>query len=198
MLAGTDRKEEILRVSQRLFCEKGYVSTSVRDIAKELGIEPASLYSHVSSKEKILEQICFQMADRFLLAIAEVNDIYFDAPQKLKLMVHAHVRLLTENTDAAAVFVREWRHLSDDKREEFVKLRNRYEQGIREVIQTGINEEKFNLIDVKFGALTILSALNWVIEWYHPNGDLTPDQISERLYHFILTGLRKDAAGGLN
>lgn len=53
MLAGTDRKEEILRVSQKLFKEKGYASHTVRDIAKALSIEPASLYSHISSKEDI-------------------------------------------------------------------------------------------------------------------------------------------------
>jgi AcrR family transcriptional regulator len=198
MLAGTDRKEEILRVSQKLFKEKGYASTSVRDIAKALSIEPASLYSHISSKEDILEQICFDMANKFQVAIEEVNDIYFDAPQKLKLAIHSHVRLLTQNLEAATVFIREWRHLSEPKLSDFIALRNKYEEGIREIIQTGIDEEKYNLIDKKFGALTILSSVNWIVEWYKPEGNLTPDQIAERLYHFILTGLKKDIAPGLN
>ena len=198
MLTGTDRKEEILKVSERLFKEKGYASTSVRDIAKELSIEPASLYSHITSKEDILEQICFNMAYKFQSAIDEVNDIYFDAPQKLKLAVQAHVNLLTQNLDAATVFIRDWRHLSEPKLSAFIELRNKYEEGIREIIQTGIDEEKYNPIDKKFGALTILSAVNWIVEWYKPDGNLTPDQIAERLYQFILTGLRKDVAPGLN
>jgi AcrR family transcriptional regulator len=198
MLSGTDRKKEILRVSQKLFGEKGYLSTSVRDIARELGIEPPSLYSHVNSKEDILEQICFDMAEKFRLAIEEVNDIYFDAPQKLKLMVHAHIQILTSNPDAAAVFVREWRHLKKSRLTEFVALRDQYERGIRAVLQTGVDEEKFNLVDVKFAALTILSTLNWIVEWYDTKGALTSHQVAERLYHFILTGLRKDVAAGLN
>lgn len=198
MLVGTDRKEEILRVSEQLFRDKGYTSTSVRDIAKALSIEPASLYSHINSKEDILEQICFDMAEKFILAIEEVNDIYFDAPQKLKLAVHAHVRLLTGNLNASAVFIREWRHLSEPRLSAFIDLRNKYEEGIREIIKTGVQEEKFNQIDKKFGALTLLSTLNWIVEWYNPNGNLSPDQIAERLFHFILTGLRKDPAPGLN
>lgn len=55
------------------------------------------------------------MANKFQVAIEEVNDIYFDAPQKLKLAIHSHVRLLTQNLEAATVFIREWRHLSEPK-----------------------------------------------------------------------------------
>ncbi len=190
MLAGTDRKREILNVSQRLFKEKGYTGTSVREIAKELNIEPASLYSHVKTKEDILDQICFDMAEKFLLAIEEVNDIYFDAEGKLRMMVDNHVAILTDDLDAAAVFIKEWRHLSEPRLSEFVKLRNQYEMGLREIIQTGIDENKFNEIDKKFGALTILSAVNGITEWYKPDGTLTPEEIAHRLYDFIWSGLK--------
>jgi AcrR family transcriptional regulator len=106
MLAGTDRKREILSVSQRLFKEKGFTSTTVRDIAKALRMEPASLYSHVKTKEDILNQICFGMAEKFQLAIDEVNDIYFDAEGKLRMMVDNHVKILTDDLNAATVFVK--------------------------------------------------------------------------------------------
>jgi AcrR family transcriptional regulator len=193
MLAGTDRKREILSVSQRLFKEKGYTTTTVREIAKELNIEPASLYSHVNTKEDILDQICFGMAEKLLVAIDEVNDIYFDAERKLRMMVDNHVAILTDDLNAAAVFIKEWRHLSEPRLSEFVKLRKRYEQGLREIIQTGIDEHKFNEIDKKFGALTILSTVNGIIDWYKPDGNLTPKEIADSLYHFIWSGLRLDS-----
>jgi hypothetical protein len=69
-------------------------------------------------------------------------------------------------------------------------LRNRYESGLREIIQTGIDEHKFNEIDKKFGALTILSTVNGIIEWYKPDGNLTPKEIAQNLYSFIWSGLK--------
>ena len=59
------RKERIIQVAEKLFKEKGFMATSMRDIAGELNIEAASLYSHIKSKDEILETICFRMADQF-------------------------------------------------------------------------------------------------------------------------------------
>lgn len=193
MLTGTQRKEEILQVSQRLFREQGYASTSMRDIASALGMEPASLYSHIKSKEDLLAQTCFEMAEKFLLAIDEVNDIYFDAEQKVKMAVENHVEILTSNLNAAVVFVREWRHLSEPAYSRFLEMRHRYEAGIREIIQTGINENKFNEVDKKFAALTILSSVNWIVEWYRPEGSKSSSEIAAELTRFILTGLKKES-----
>ena len=65
----TDRKRQILESTQQILTNKGYAATSVRDIAKALGMEPASLYSHFSSKEDILKITCFEMAHLFENAI---------------------------------------------------------------------------------------------------------------------------------
>ena len=191
MVVSTDRKKEILAVSQRLFRNNGYASTSVRDIARELSIEPASLYSHISNKEDILVTTCFDMAEKFETAIHEVNDIYFNAEQKLRMAIANHVRILTENLDAAVVFMRDWRNLGERK-EEFLKLRNAYEEGILTIVQNGIDEGLFNETDKKFAALTILSSVNWIVEWYKEDGSLTPSEISEKLSDFILTGLKQN------
>jgi AcrR family transcriptional regulator len=192
MLATTDRKREILAVSQRLFKENGYASTSVRDIARELSIEPASLYSHINTKEDILVAICFQMAERFELAIKEVNDIYFDAEQKLRMAINSHVHILTQNLDGAVVFMREWRNLNGEHLSQFLEKRNAYEAGIRTIVQNGIDEGLFVETDKKFASLTILSSVNWIVEWYKEDGDLSPKEIAEKLTDFILTGLKRN------
>lgn len=192
MLVGTKRKRAILATSQRLFREKGYVATSVRDIAKELDIEAASLYSHISSKEDILKITCFEIADLFANAIEEVNDIYFNAEQKLRMAIQFHVEILTNNLDASVVFIREWRNLSDSLKSSFIEKRNSYEKGIRKIIQTGIDEGVFNDIDKKFAAFTVLSSVNWIVEWYNPNGKLNPKEIADNLSSFILEGLKSD------
>jgi AcrR family transcriptional regulator len=190
MLQATERKREILTTSQRLFREKGYTSTSVRDIAKALNMEAASLYSHINTKEDILNITCFEMAEKFDLAINEVNDIYFNAEEKLRMAIKFHVEILTSNMDAAVVFMRDWRNLSAEASAQFIKKRNAYEEGVRAIIQTGMDEGNFIDCDKQFAALTILSSVNWIVEWYQPEGRLSPEQIASNLSDFILSGLK--------
>jgi AcrR family transcriptional regulator len=189
----TDRKKQIISNAQKVVKDKGYAATSVRDIAKALDMEPASLYSHFDSKEDILKITCFEMADKFELAIKEVNDIYFNAEEKLRMAIKFHVQILTENLDAAIIFIRDWRNLSEESLSSFIEKRNIYEEGIKEIIHTGIYEEVFNETDTKFAALTILSSVNWIVEWYNPNGKLNSEEIAEKLSNFILTGLKKES-----
>lgn len=186
------RKEQIIQAASQLFREKSYEAASMRDIAALLGIEAASLYSHIKSKDEILETICFRMAEEFLKAIDEVNDIYFNAEEKLRMAVRNHVNILTNDLNSSSVFIREWRHLNETKKADFVKMRNRYENGFMQILMNGENENIFNSPDKKFAVLTILSALNWITEWYNPNGDKSPDQIAESLCNFILSGLKID------
>ena len=188
----TERKKEILALSQSVLKEKGYAATSVRDIAKALDMEPASLYSHFKNKEDILKITCFEMADKFELAAKEVNDIYFNAEEKLRMAIKLHVEILTQNLDSALIFIRDWRNLTGTSLTQFTAKRNVYEEGFREIVQTGIDEGIFNETDKKFAALTILSSVNWIVEWYKPDGNLNAEQIAHKLSNFILSGLKKD------
>ncbi|HEY3251171.1 MAG TPA: TetR/AcrR family transcriptional regulator [Ignavibacteria bacterium] len=184
------RKEQIIQTAEKLFREKGYEAASMRDIAAELGIEAASLYSHIRSKDELLETICFRMADELIKAIDEVNDLYFNAEEKLRMAIQNHVNIVTGDLDASSVFLREWRRLPNPKLKEFIALRHKYEEGFKQILQNGENENVFEAPDKKFAVLTILSALNWIIEWYNPKGNMAPDEIAEHLTEFILTGLR--------
>ncbi|MCU0421671.1 MAG: TetR/AcrR family transcriptional regulator [Bacteroidia bacterium] len=185
------RKEQILESAAMLFKQNGYASSSMRDLASLLGIEAASLYHHVKSKEEILENICFALADKLITSIAEVNDIYFNAEEKLRSAIKNHIEIITDNSNFSAVFIHEWRHLSEPKLGEFKTLRLAYENEFKVIIQEGIREDIFDGVDEKFATLTILSTLNWVIEWFNKDGEMTPEEISTKLSDFILGGLRK-------
>jgi len=189
-LGNSSRKEQIIQTAEKFFSENGFMATTMRDIAGGLGIEAASLYSHIKSKDEILETICFRMADAFLKAIDEVNDIYFNAEEKLRMAIRLHVNIIAKDLDASTVFLKEWRHLNKPKLKEFVGMRNKYENGFTEILINGENENIFEAPDKKFAVLTILSTLNWLTEWYNPKGKMSPDEIAEHLTDFILTGLK--------
>ena len=186
-----NRKEQILSVSSKLFREKGFATATMRDVANVLGIEAASIYHHFKSKEEILELICFGMAEKFLTAMKEVNDIYFNAAEKLQMAVRAHVAIITANPDQSAVFLNDWKSLPEPKLSAFHNIRHAYESEFRLIVKHGKEEDIFSDVDEKFAALIILSAVNWIYQWYSPQGKMKPEEIADHLSAFILSGLRK-------
>lgn len=183
------RKQEIFNTALSLMKTKGYANTTVRDIASAVNMEAASLYNHISSKEDLLALTCFDLASRFENGILEVNDIYFDAKEKLRMAINSHTEILTSNLDASYVFIHEWRHLSSDKLSDFKSRRDSYEKEFIEILKLGEREGVFQEVDEKFVVITILSTLNATIEWYKPNGKLSPKDVSNKLTDFILNGL---------
>jgi AcrR family transcriptional regulator len=190
-MARPNRKEEIFKTALSLMRVHGYRNTSMRDIAGALNMEAPSLYNHISSKEDLLWQTCTRIAGAFEKGIAEVNDIYFNAQEKLGMAIRSHIQVLTHDLDASYVFVHEWRHLQGDLRDALIVRRDRYEAAFREILAQGESEGVFVDSDNKFALLTILSSLNWVVEWYRPDGDMSPNQIANQLTEFILNGLNK-------
>ncbi len=192
-LSSISRKEQIVEEAANLFRLKGYASATMRDLAAELGIEAASIYHHYKSKEELLEKICFDMADKFITNAKEVNDIYFNAEEKLRLSIKLHVELITENQNQSAVFLSEWRSLSEPKLSLFKQLRQQYENQFMIILKDGEKEDIFDHTDIKFAVLSILSTINFVNEWYKVDGKMNPAEIAEKLSNFILGGLRKKA-----
>jgi AcrR family transcriptional regulator len=185
------RKEQIVNKAAKMFKQKGFVATSMRDLAAELGIEAASIYHHFKSKEELLEKICFDMADKFITNAKEVNDIYFNAEEKLKMAIKLHVETITENQNQSSVFLSEWRNLSEPKLTLFKQLRQQYENQFTIILADGEKEDIFDDVEKKFAVLSILSTINFINEWYKPEGKMNASEIAEKLSNFIMGGLRK-------
>jgi len=186
-----NRKQQIEEKATTLFQEKGYAATSMRDLANVLGIEAASLYSHIKSKEEILQKVCFRMAEEFFAAWQAVEMENSSFAAKLEKAAIAHVKVITLNTSASAVFFNEWRHLSEPHLSDFLSMRNDYEGRFIDIIENGMQAGEFKEVDTKFMMLTLLSSLNWTHNWYKPGGTLSPQEIGTRLSNMILNGLNK-------
>ncbi len=185
------RRQQIIEMACKRFANKGFTGSSMRELAADMGLEASSLYTYIQSKDDLLQDICFSMGNKLITAIDEVNDIYFNAEEKLRLAIKNHVEIICADSNASKVFTHEWRHLQEIKKNEFIILRNKYEQGFTEIINTGETEQIFAEGDKRFAVLTILSAVNWISEWYNPKGKMKPSEIAQKLADFVLTGLKK-------
>ena len=183
------RKTQIDRTATALFRARGYAATSMRELATALGLEAGSLYSHIKSKEEILHRICFGLAADFFAGFAQATADAAPVAAQLRLAIEAHVRVLTRDSAASAVFLHEWRHLSEPARTEFLALRDRYEVSFLKLIAQGVATGELHTPDAAFAALTLLASLNWLPSWYRPEGKLTPDEIAHRLAEQLLSGL---------
>ena len=184
-----DRKEQINEIAQNLFRTNGYAATSMRDLAKEVGIEPASLYSHVKSKEALLQKICFRIADEFFDALQKILKKELSAQEKLSKAINAHVSVILNNLDATTVFFHEWKHLSKPSLSEFKSLRNKYEKQFRSIIESGIESGEFDDVDAHVSIKLLFAMMNSIYEWYNPKGKLKQKDIVENIVETFIYGV---------
>ena len=180
------RRQAIEDVASDLFREHGYAGTSIRDIARALSVQGASLYAHVTSKEDVLWAIVDRAASRFEAAAdrAEADAAARrpgDPTEALAALVRGHIAVLTADVGEASVFVHEWRALGPERRGAILERRDAYQARFRRRIEDGIAVGAFTMTDPSIAASTILSAVNGVAAWYDPDGRLPADRISDHL-----------------
>ncbi len=161
----------------------------MRDLAETLGIEAASLYNHVGSKEEILQEICFRMADEFFTSIESAIQAVEGPSERLHAAIGAHLRVIAANSDASGVFLHEWRHMREPFLKDFRHMRRRYEGIFRELIEEGISAGVFKNVDPNIAARTLLSATNWTYESYRPNTKFSSDQVAELITTILIEGI---------
>src|SRR5262245_66389164 len=184
----SDRREELTRTAARLFAERGFHGTSMGDLVDAMGVQKGSRSTLTGSKQELLQTTLGQGASAFHGALDEVPE---DAPaiERIRLALRAHLRVVAEQLDVATVFIREWRYLEGDRREEFVAERRRYEERFRALFREGreLGGLRTDLDDAT-ATLLALSAANWAYTWIRPDTDT--DDLADRFYEVLLDGMR--------
>lgn len=194
-MVATDRAGAIQQEAVRLFAQQGYEATSMRDIARGVGLLPGSLYAHITSKEQLLLEIIEEGIDEFLSGAAEVMAEDDLAPVKLRKAVRRHMEVIAAGRERTGIVFHQWRALSGENRERVLAKRNAYEQHFVDILEAGIREGSFRpRLDSRFAVLVILGALNWAPEWFSPSGGRTADEVGERVCDLLLEGLEVDSS----
>ncbi|BBN93870.1 MULTISPECIES: TetR/AcrR family transcriptional regulator [Deinococcus] len=185
------RREQILDSASRLFSERGYHATSMRDLAGELGMQGGSLYAHIASKEELLIEIVNQASRQFDEALFTLRGEPMRADEKLREAMFRHIRVVADNMDSATVFFHEWKHLSPEAYGRVTGWRDTIDGFYRELVTQGVQEGTFRAdLDVKMTAYLILSAVNWAYTWYRPGGSMSPREVADQFAEMLLSGLR--------
>jgi AcrR family transcriptional regulator len=182
-----EKQRKILDVAVELFKEKGYMGSSVRDLATKLNIKAASLYAHIRSKEEILEWICFGIANDFFTELQTVKSTDINPKDKLNLFIDKHLSIVLRNRDVTHIYSNEWKHL-EERLPEFVELRKKYQQEVEELISEIYQAENWELKSPTFTTRFILHTLNNSYFWFKRNIESTTE-ITDEIRDKILFGL---------
>lgn len=182
-----EKQKKILDVAVELFKEKGYMGSSVRDLATKLNIKAASLYAHIRSKEEILEWICFGIAQEFFDELQEVKNTNIPPREKLNLFIEKHLSVVLKNRDVTHIYSNEWKHL-EERLPEFIALRKNYQQEVEELISKIYRAENWELRSSAFTTRFILHTLNNSYFWFKRNTESTTE-ITDEIRDKILYGL---------
>ena len=183
-------RSSILNATIRLFGQQGYTGTSMRDIAREVGVLPGSLYAHIDSKETLLLEIVDIGINGFLSAVEPIVDLPLPAEERLRRAIRAHVEVVAENPERSLVVFHQWRFLSGANLAAAIEQRRRYERAFVRIFESGVAAGVFETtLNKRIAVLTILGALNWTPEWYSATGPATASQLGDMMADSLLTGL---------
>jgi AcrR family transcriptional regulator len=184
-----NRKDQIYEVAERLFSERGYHATTIREIARELQIEGGSLYSHISGKQDLLYQIVLRGSEQFLQAAREVIEAGGPAPAQLRALMRRHMAIVAASTARAVVHFHEWRHLDPERQADIRKRRDEYEGYVRQIIRAGVATGEFAPADEQLVGIQVLSILNWTYQWYRPGGTWNAEELADHFFDLLMHGL---------
>jgi AcrR family transcriptional regulator len=194
------RRGQLVRESARLFREKGYEGTSVRDIASATGLQSGSWVYHFKTKQDILAAVMEEGLQRALERIEAIGREALAPREQFRALLRTHLdTLLGPGQDFIPVLLYEWRSLEAPGRRRVVELQKRYEKVWDDVIGRLQRSGEWAGA-TRLDRLFMFGALNWVAQWYRPGGTLDAAEIAAEAETFFLrtpafTGRRRGSKG---
>ena len=182
------RRLEILRAAGKEFRVRGFAETGMRDIAAAAALSPANLYNYFAGKHEILFFCQDNSLDRMIAALDKARRMRTSAASKLRLVIASHLRCVLDEVEGSTAHLlttalprRQQRYL--------LAKRDRYEEGLRNLIAGGARSGEFVPCDPALAARAILGALNWSVQWFSPEGSLTAAEIADGFADYLIRGL---------
>jgi TetR/AcrR family transcriptional regulator, cholesterol catabolism regulator len=190
MVTTRNSRADVVAAAGRLFAERGYHGTSMRDLGRELGLLGSSLYAHVESKQDLLVEVVEEGARLFQDSADRALAAGGTASERLRGLVAGHIDVVLDNQDVVRTFLNEARMLDEQHRSRIVEARDHYEEAFRTVIREGWEDGSLGAdTDPKIASIFILSILNAIERWYHPRGELDRGALTNELTRFARAAL---------
>ncbi len=177
-------RPRIRKAALSLFARHGYAAVSMRQIAKEVGVQAGALYNYTPDKQSLLYRIMRDHMTELLQARKDLEKI--DNPSDaLRQFVGFHIRFHLERPDEVFIAYMELRNLTSENFSEIEKLRKIYEDSLEGILRDGQKAGAFRVRDTKIATLAVIAMLNGVITWYRAGGRLSLDEVETIYWNMV-------------
>jgi AcrR family transcriptional regulator len=187
------RKDVIVRKAATLFREKGYKAASMRDLAEAVGVEAASLYNHIKSKSELLHELVFNVANRFVLKIDEIESEEISSLKKMEKILRFHIVEMIYQYEEVYVSDREWKHLSDPYLSNYQNQRRVYRKRLAAIIEEGIRNKEIKPIDAPTVVLIFLHAVSGIESWHRSTKKISAEELEQNMVAILIDGLKANS-----
>lgn len=186
----------IRRAALRQIHRQGFAAMNLRDLAAEVGIQPSSLYNHITSKQALLFDLMREHMEVLLAATDAALDAAGAAPMdRLRAFLAHHVLYHTEKRPEVYIANFELRALDPPNYRRIVALRRSYEERLIALLEAGVRTGELELPDIPVAAYALLAMLTGICTWYRPNGRLPKEALVALHTELALNGIRRGRTG---
>ena len=187
---GDDRQAQLLGIACRLFSERGFNGTSLRDIAAEAKVTKAALYYHFPNKESLFAKIVLESLEALFNQVKEACDEVDTPEAKVRAFMITTAENYQHNREAWIASSNAFRtHGDSPSKAKAVALRDQYEKLLRGCIHEGIESGHFREVDPAMAGRVLLSAVNSMSRWHNPKGKLAPSEVVDQFVDIVLHGM---------
>ncbi|WP_299636691.1 TetR/AcrR family transcriptional regulator [uncultured Ruegeria sp.] len=174
----------IRKAALNLFARHGYAAVSMRQIAKEVGVQAGALYNYTPDKQSLLYRLMREHMQELLSALNALERCD-DCQQALRRFVGFHIRFHLQRPDEVFIAYMELRSLSPENFAEIEDLRRQYENALEDILHSGQQAGRFAIPDTKIATLAVIAMLNGVMTWYRSGGRLSLDEVEQIYWNMV-------------
>jgi AcrR family transcriptional regulator len=188
--ATSSTRVDILKSAAAAFRRLGYHGATVEQIAAALQMKKGNLYYYFRNKEEILFACHEYSLERLLALLGEVELSGLPPDEKIRRLIVAFVHTILDELHGTALFL-DLEAMSPAHLKTIIAGRDRFDRGMRKVLEEGIRTGAFAQADAKLLSFAILGAVNWIPRWYSPDGPASSQEIADRFADYLIAGLRR-------
>ena len=185
-----DPRQQILRIAARLFQQQGYDGTSMNDIAAALNLSKGGLYHHFQSKDEILFNLMDHAMDITQRQVIDPVVKIADPEERLRMLIKLHIGVvLSERDREITVMLHENHPLPPPLRKRINGRKKDYVHFMEKLIAEVQQKRKSKgSVNPRAAAFALLGMINWIYQWYRPEGSLHEDELVSQYTEILLEG----------
>jgi AcrR family transcriptional regulator len=186
------KKSWILDKAETLFWQKGYHSTSMKDIASACDCKPANIYNYFKSKEDILYEVIRDITSQTVSLTKPFEEDETTSPaEQLRALIKNHFGLMVDMKKSIVLISDTGiKELSPEHRKSIIELRDTYDRIVSKIIQRGVKSGDFADVDDRIISYFLSSLIVRSNIWFSAKGRLTADQVSDIMFDFVYRGIK--------